>query len=629
VNIGNAPLRVCFGVECLVSPEQTPDEYEHEYQSVYKTLISSLYSTPELPFTLYLSGLFLEWIAHAHAEFFMILNELIGRKQIEILGGGYYSPLYPLLPLTDRVGQTELLTTELRRHFNKRPRGAWLDSSAWEPSMVSTLNTCGIEYILLDKLMLETSGFPGIDGLTPVTVEDSGKTIIALPLDNRFRDPTRYEAEAFFREITAIGKVSSDRSLIVFLDRKAIPSLFEPGEGGASWFSAFLSQVAADPQKVELTTTGRLVKARTLYPRAYITSGMSPYSFEDAAVPDDVRILARTSSKHVLVKSLAVFNLYAKMMYVHILVNQLRGDKSRKKNAREELWHAQTGEVYCARDARSDNDRLRAIAYKSLLVAERQTRVRGHFTPSIVTFDFDMDGLKEFLCQHDDLNFYVHSVGGRIFELDVFNAYRNYCDVALPCPGLFIDHFVSAEDIELVKRGALPASPPVFADSIYQDTAIDTARHDLFLKTSGFFDGFQQPLSLKKQYSFRNEGIQVQYILKNDSPLNLSGIFMIELDLALVAHRGIRPTIAVYANETKQDSPVELTSFQDVSWIRFDDAGMGVRFTLDANENPSVTVQPIAEGLHGSPGTRVFLYWKVELGPNFETEKMVFLKIDS
>ena len=33
--------------------------------------------------------------------------------------------------------------------------------------------------------------------------------------------------------------------------------------------------------------------------------------------------------------------LYSKMMYTQVLVNQVRGDKYRKKSAREELWKGQ------------------------------------------------------------------------------------------------------------------------------------------------------------------------------------------------------------------------------------------------------------------------------------------------
>jgi hypothetical protein len=189
--------------------------------------------------------------------------------------------------------------------------------------------------------------------------------------------------------------------------------------------------------------------------------------------------------------------------------------------------------------------------------------------------------------------------------------------------------------MDKIRSGEIATAHPVFSGSLYQEISVDTSRHDIQLKTSGLYGTFQQPVSLRKQYSFRNEGIQVQYILKNDSPLNLSGIFLIELDLSLPEIRQKEQIVTVYAHEIRQECHIETGHFDDVSWLQIDDPENGVKFTLDANENPSVSVFPVLAALSLSgkhkptAGLRIFQYWKVELGPNYEMEKMVFLKIDT
>jgi len=638
VNNGLASIKLCFGLHISFLPGLDSTEYENQYQQIFKPLITALYTLPELPFTVYLSGTLIDWMERHHEEFFMILEEMVARKQIDILGGGYYAPLFPLIPPADRVGQIEMLTTVLRKYFGKRPRGAWLTASAWEPSLVSSLCTCGIEYVLLDKILLETSGFAGVDGYAPVTLEDSGKTITAIPLDNRYRNLERFSPASFYEEIRSSAENGQERAAVVFIEQTSILPLFATTGDSASWFQTFLKMVNHTDSGIELTTTGRYLKNKVLYKRAYISSGMSPYDFDEVQVPDDIRILSRTSVKHFLVKSANIMNLYAKMMYVHILVNQLRGDKSRKKNAREELWRAQNSEVYRIREgqALSCTRALRSLAYKSLLIAEKATRLRGVFSPSVITFDFDMDGIKEYLCQLESLNMYVHASGGKIFEFDVFDVNRNYCDLSLPEGGLFIDHFVGSDDIAQIRTGKIPANRPVFSETLYQDVAVDPSRHEIHLKASGLYGPFQQPVTLRKQYSFRNEGIQVQYILKNDSPLNLSGIFMIELDLAIAETRHNRHIMTVYARDNRNEGSIEIGHFDDVSWMQLDDPETGVKFTLDTNENPSISVFPVTcvrtDGTHprkAPEGVRIFLYWKVDLGPNFETEKMAFLKLDT
>lgn len=625
-------LAVCFGTNCSLIPGCDPTQYEQYYDRTWKPLISTLYNLPEIPFTIYMSGPFIEWIEHRHPEFFMILEEMVARKQIDILGGGYYSPLFPLIPPADRVGQIELLTTSLRRHFGKRPRGSWLTGSAWEPSLVSSLTTCGMEYALLDKIMIETSGFPGVDGFSPVTIEDGGKTLTAVPLDNRYRFIERFSPESFFGELQSIADPAQNRILVVFMDQSSVAPVF--GGAGPSWFETFVGLANGADSAIELSTVGRYLKNNSLFPRAYLSSGMSPWDQEST---DDIRIPARTSAKQCLVKSENLLNLYAKMMYVHSLVNQLRGDKSRKKNAREDLWRAQNSEVFSLDGERPDIRRaLRTGAYKYLLMAEKSSRVRGVFSPSINAFDFDMDGQKEYLSQLDSLNIYVHPRGGRIFELDVLSAYRNYGDMNLGEAGLFIDHLVLPEEIGAFENDRIPPLKGVFSQSLYQEVALDPGRQEIQLKANGLFGAFQQPVSLRKQYSFRNEGIQVQYILKNDSPLTLSSVFLIELDLSLSSNKNHVPLMAVYAHDNREDNVVGIAHFNDVSWIQIDDSGAGVKFTIDANENPSVSIFPVlvetGENDHKKEkldGVRLFMYWKVDLGPNFETEKMIFLKIDS
>jgi hypothetical protein len=48
----------------------------------------------------------------------------------------------PLLPLADKIGQIEMLTTYIRQNFGRKPQGCWLAHSLWEQSLVGVLNTC-------------------------------------------------------------------------------------------------------------------------------------------------------------------------------------------------------------------------------------------------------------------------------------------------------------------------------------------------------------------------------------------------------------------------------------------------------------------------------------------------------
>ena len=63
-----------------------------------------------------------------------------GRKrQVEMLGGGFYEPILISIPPHDRLEQLKCLADYVEKHFGERPRGAWLTERVWEPQFPSSL----------------------------------------------------------------------------------------------------------------------------------------------------------------------------------------------------------------------------------------------------------------------------------------------------------------------------------------------------------------------------------------------------------------------------------------------------------------------------------------------------------
>ena len=148
---------------------------------------------------------------------------------------------------------------------------------------------------------------------------------------------------------------------------------------------------------------------------------------------------------------------------------------------------------------------------------------------------------------------------------------------------------------------------------------------------------FEQPVSLRKQYTFFSEGAQVQYILKNDSPFKLSSYFVVEIDIALEETDSITPSLSLYDCEENQKKERSITTdvFNKVSWIQLEDPEGKIQFTVEANEVPGLIVIPVygickkvSETVEQViRGVRMFFYWQTDLNPNYETEKLLWLKI--
>ena len=70
---------------------------EKNYQSFFKPILTFLYSHENFLLTIEFTGYQLHYYSRKHPESIDLLRELYGRKQIEILGSGYYNPVFPIL----------------------------------------------------------------------------------------------------------------------------------------------------------------------------------------------------------------------------------------------------------------------------------------------------------------------------------------------------------------------------------------------------------------------------------------------------------------------------------------------------------------------------------------------------
>lgn len=623
-------LQVCFCVQLSISHIQHTIDSSDSIPN-YKSFFSSIQATEKLPLTIYANGRFLEWQKGKRQAYAMLISELLARKQIELLSGGYYDPYFSLLPASDIVGQIELMTAAIRTRFGKRPRGIFLTSSAWLPSLITPFTKCGMEYCLLDYRLFPSYGNV-MPSFAPLTLEDNGKTITAFPYLPASESYTDCTPEQLYEKLSTASLYAEQGVCLFFLPVNTYVAYLEKNKEGESWFSTFMRLCSQADSPIILTHTAHLIKNKPLLKKsAYI----APNTILNGNP-------LGCCVKHELMRQPRSFQFYTKMMYVHMLANGVKGDKARKKYALQEFWKAQNAELFTLEAAcRQHCATLRRVGYRSLLLAEKQTRIQGIFADGLIHYDVDLDGYKEVLSQRSKVNMYVHSSGGKIFECDVFSAYKNYADVPLDYAGMFIDYLVSEQTLGMLKKGETSGLPDTFAKNTYQEIDCDSIRSELKLSTSGFFDSARKPVSLRKQYSFFNEGVQVQYIVKNESTHEIQAYFMVEVDIAL-ENVGIKvPLLSVFEANQKKECRITHSTFDQIPWVQLDDPDGKIQFTMEANEVPNLIVIPVYAAPHAPcasidsqdlKGVRLFFYWKAwntGLIPTFETEKLLSLKIKS
>jgi len=134
-------LEICFHFHQPV--DNFPWVIEDVYKKAYKPLIDNLFQFPEIKVALHFSGNLLEWLLKNKKEFIKKLKTMARRGQIEIIGGGYYEPIFAIIPYRDKIAQIKKLTNLINNEFNLEVKGAWLSERVWEPDYPSFLSDAG------------------------------------------------------------------------------------------------------------------------------------------------------------------------------------------------------------------------------------------------------------------------------------------------------------------------------------------------------------------------------------------------------------------------------------------------------------------------------------------------------
>jgi len=616
-------VKLIFGT-CNTIPSGESDlQFEDAYQRAFKPFITAIYNHPEILTTLYYAGPLLEWLEKKHPEFHMVLGELAARKKIEILSGGYWEPMLPLIPTLDKVGQIEVMTNYLRKKFGKRPHGGWIPGQIWEMHLASSLRASGMNYVFLSERIFP--GAPGACSNAPVVTENQGKTILVFPIMDSLADQfLRVPPE---RILDSLGKLQTGRgreivaTLIlnglalgigdrqrVCYEEKWLERFFNAVAGARDWLECvhpgpYLRNTDLSREKVYIPAPTYDALMRWLRrDRPNIGSpdlANVPNSFSGEAdrFPQDS---PRASYRDFLAKYRESGLLYAKMMHVEVLSNQLRGDKYRKRNAKEELWrgqehyaywHGPSGGIY--------SSRLRHSAYSALIEAEKATREKGIFKAALTAVDFDMDGNREYLYNGLIFNAYIHPVGGALFELDYLPVSRNYLATFSRyresyhsretieqgydsySRHAFLDHILSpGEKLAGFERGSY-RGPGRIPGKRYRILDLERDPPRVSLACGAALDGEEETLEIHKAFSFRRNLLVVDYTLTNQGQKGLTLLWGSEINLALAEDAKMR-SVFLNADEPAAGEAQERGSEEGVdSWTVLDrERGVMIGFQL-------------------------------------------------
>ena len=552
------------------------DEFETVYTNLLKPFVSSLYRYPRIQAILHYSGVLLHWVERSRPELFMLLEDMVARKQIEMLGGGFYEPMLPVISSQDKNGQIEFFTTYLRKQFGKRPQGCWIPKYYWEQGLVGPLVSCGMAYTFLSERQFALAG-----GLrSPCICEDQGKLITIFPVFQSLENALAEKSisallRALHKDFDA-GTHRINETVISIFPEKIKRQKDESPDYAWNRFFEELSQCG---NFAETVSPGKLLKG---------LNGLQKLCFPDSTGDEN-----GLSPRRFIINNPEAHGIYSKMVFTNVLINQLRGDKSRKLSAHEELWKAQGSTIFTFTGKQGlHNNVLRNAAYSNLLGAERLTREKSKFAPSLISFDFNMDGAGEWLFQDTKINYYVQSQGGGIIELDYLPKVWNYLDT---CQGrtAFADRFLPAGiKAETVKCGAI-AKSRICCNECYELGEMDKVRRKLRLILRP--NKAQVPfgsITLEKTFQHKKDSVMVGYSMINTGTQTETMCFAPEIDLALPGE-GETFTRFFVCKPGNQDVPLAGHVLSAVDGIKIHDLINEVQITLTAGKPFDGRIAPV------------------------------------
>lgn len=428
---------------------------EEAFQKSYQPFLQTAESFPFLKINLHFSGILWEWLETRHPEYLEQLHRLITLNRIEMMGGGYYEPILPILPEVDARAQITRLSQRLEGLFRVKPRGAWLAERVWEQPLAGLLCDAGIDYVILDENHFLMSGLQPEELHGYFITEDKGKRLWVIPGSKQLRytipfaDP--WVTIEYLRKIAG----RQENALVVMADDcekmgawpKTYKHVYED-----RWLARFLEELERNQDWIETVRISDYLDRFAPIQKVYLPNASYPEMMEWALPVWGRNVQSRCTSllkqqpnadellsfvrggywRNFLVKYPEADFLHKKMWAVSSRVHQIENESSLNKEklicfhkAQRDLlksqcndayWHGVFGGIY--------SPHLRTALLASLIEAnvcmdQIEERCGSNAEVEVTQIDFDCDGKDEVLLRSRGADLYFQpGDGGTIREID-------------------------------------------------------------------------------------------------------------------------------------------------------------------------------------------------------------------
>jgi alpha-amylase len=166
-----------------------PEVFRKAWERAYKPFLEVVLKHPRVKWALHVSGPLWEWFESEEPGYLDILRGELEAGRLELLTGGMWEPIQPIIDERSCMLQFREMREFLRSRFRVEPSGSWTTERVWEPFLADRLARAGARYTLLDDSQLR-AGLPS-PGNHEVwgyyRTEHDGRGLAVFPIDERLR----------------------------------------------------------------------------------------------------------------------------------------------------------------------------------------------------------------------------------------------------------------------------------------------------------------------------------------------------------------------------------------------------------------------------------------------------------
>jgi 4-alpha-glucanotransferase len=392
------------------------------YEQAYLPMLAALERHPGIRVGLHYTGPLLDWIRAERPEFLKRLGALVGRDQVELLGGGHFEPVLASLPERDRIDQLRRMAVEIERIGGRRPTGAWLAERVWEPDLPTSIVDAGYAWTIVDDNHFRAAALDEDALWGPYTTEDQGRLLTVFGSDRRLRYGIPFgSVEEIVERLETNATAAGDRLAFMGDDGEKFggwPDTSRHCWGADGWVDRFFSEVEASAAIATITPSDWLARHRPIG-RIYLPTS-SYFEMGEWALPADQGLVFEAAAKaaeaegapwarwlqggfwrNFQVKYREVNDLHKQMLRVSAMVAALvpgpEADLAREHlhqgQSNDCYWHGVFGGIYISHMRLATHEHL--IAAEDL--ADRTARLTGTAEDRIARVDTDLDGTDEIL----------------------------------------------------------------------------------------------------------------------------------------------------------------------------------------------------------------------------------------